>query len=122
MIGEKLRDAIFLARTAHYREPALFRAALDRVTDQVDRLLEMQGEAAAPLRHTGQRMAVLLHAIEAGGQDPAPLLASLIEEAKLAARLERLLPMRGAPLHWLPQVAAGRAHNTPFTVIQGGRR
>ena len=121
MIADRLMEAFRLARHAAHAAPDLFPAALDRVTDQVDRLLELQGEAARPLRDCGYRMARLIWEMERGG-DRAELLVRFREEAIIAMRLERVVPLRGGVgPHMLPQLMPGRARNVPFTVVRGGR-
>ncbi len=136
MIGQTLLAALHRAREIALHQPEHLAAALDTIADRVNRLLDLTGEAAAPLRQVGQRMVAALQQAQDCAGDRMEILAELTEEALLACRLELVLPCRDTrspvfppariqqatvPRHWLPQLAAQAEQRRPFTVVRGGR-
>ncbi|MGX9963134.1 hypothetical protein ACVFYP_07410 [Roseomonas sp. F4] len=136
MIEQPLLAAVRAARHAALHRPDRFTVALDAIADQVDRLLDLSGEACAPLRHAGRRMAATLYRAQICAGERMQAISRLTEEALLVGRLERVLPCRDAsshafplarhgaaalPRHWLPQPTGGAAAHRAFTVVQGGR-
>jgi hypothetical protein len=124
MIARDLLQASEAALLVANCRPQMLPAVLDRLADETDRLLELQGEPAAPLRHAGLRIAAhLVRARAAHPTQPEAVLEALqsaARQATLVLRLVEVLPMvppPAVPPHWRTQ-----AHARPrFAVVQGGR-
>ncbi|NKE43551.1 hypothetical protein HB662_02100 [Roseomonas frigidaquae] len=129
MIARPLLAAVWYAQRVAAQRPERLPDALQAIVGQAERLVDLQGYAAAPLRQAGQRMiATIFHACACADVRGAAL-RQLEAEAKLVQRLEETVPcdhgpagsaLWAVPRHWLPQVVAG-ASNRPFTVVDGGR-
>jgi hypothetical protein len=129
VIFPDLMAELRFARSIARNHPELLDAQLERVLDQVDRLLKVEGRAAEPLHATASEIALLVFELQ--DATPGEQTALFVRLAAAAAEVERLERMaRGLlpftlgvmPRHWLPQTLRGGARNTPFTVVEGGRR
>ncbi|MFH5923810.1 hypothetical protein [Roseomonas xinghualingensis] len=123
MIARDLIHAAQAAITVSQHRPHMLPALLDDLAEHTDRLLELQGEQAGPLREAGRRIAAYL--VSARAAHPAAPeavphhLQEVVRQATLVLRLIEILPLLPAPevpVHWrTPQSTRPR-----FTVIQGG--
>lgn len=123
MIAQDLVQAAENALRATIHRPQLLPAIFDQLAGDTDRLLELEGEPAAPLREAGRRIAD--HLVTARGAYPCDLgavamaMQDSLRQATLALRLTEVLPLLPAPevpAHWRSQL-----HARPrFAVIQGG--
>ncbi|WP_338662601.1 hypothetical protein VQH23_20930 [Pararoseomonas sp. SCSIO 73927] len=124
MIAQDLVQAADLALSIVHHRPNLLTVALDRLADETDRLLELEGASAGPLRDAGKRIAnhlIVARAYHRVAPDQVlEALDDIRRQATLVLRLVEVLPL-------VPPPPLPAAWNAPpqgrhgLYVIPGGR-
>lgn len=121
MIARDLQAGLAAINAIFRETPLEARAALDRLYGPIERLQDLEGAAAGPLREAGARLSVTLWQAQQGEMGLGRALEEMDAEAALVERLEETIPAGRSPAFWLPQTVLAGIRNVPFTVIDGGR-